>query len=43
MQQGTTFKTIKLTFDLVSEAQIWFTCISQGEDINGELLPALYR
>jgi len=43
MQQGTSFKLIKLTFGLVSEAQILFACISQqGQNINGELLPALY-
>ena len=33
MQQGTTFKTIKLTFSLVSEAQIWHISTS----IKGEL------
>ena len=43
MLQGTIFKVIKFTFELVPEAQIWFARISQqGQDINGELLPAMY-
>ena len=43
MRLATTFKSIKLTLGLVSEAQIFCTCISQqGQYINRELLQALH-
>ena len=42
-QQVVTFKTIKLAFGLLSEAQILVTVISQqGQGINIELLLTMY-